>query len=150
METTRYEPPPFPRPVSGFVGREAELARVRALLPREALFLVYGVAGIGKSEFVYKMVEEARALAPLRRAPALAVAARAGQRCDHVFSIVRSRLGGSEAEAPAGLADDLGALAKALEARPTLVFLDDAHHLDAEALGEALGYLARHVARSRI
>ncbi|HEU4411616.1 MAG TPA: helix-turn-helix domain-containing protein [Polyangiaceae bacterium] len=150
METLRYEPPPFPRPVSGFVGREAELARARGLLSREALFLIYGVAGIGKSEFVYKMVEEARSLGALRRAPALALPARAGQRCDHLVSILRTRLGAADAGPGAGFADDLSAVAKALEARPALVFIDDAHNLEPEALGEALGFLARHVARSRI
>lgn len=150
METPRYEPPPFPRPVSGFVGREAELSRARTLLSREALFLIYGVAGIGKSEFVYKLVEEARSLGPLRRAPALVLSARAGQRCDHLVAILRSRLGAADAEPAAGLADDLSAVVKALEARPTLVFIDDAHNLETEALGESLGYLGRHVARSRI
>jgi tetratricopeptide (TPR) repeat protein len=150
VETPRYEPPLFPRPVSSFVGREAELARARSLLARESLFFIYGVAGVGKSEFVYKLVDEARSLGPLRRAPALALSAREGQRCDHLLSILRSRLGAADAGPAAGLADHLGAVVRALEARPALVFIDDAHHLEAEALGEALGYLARHVARSRV
>src|SRR5262249_46268864 len=64
-EISPHESPLFPHPVSGFVGRERELARVRSTLPREPLFLVYGVAGIGKSELVYKLVEEARALPAL-------------------------------------------------------------------------------------
>lgn len=148
-ETSRYESPPFPRPVNGFVGREAELARARSLLSRETLFLVYGVAGIGKSEFVYKVVEEARALPAFRRAATLSLSARAERRCEHLVSILRLRLG-ADPEPHAGLADDLDAVARVLEARPTLVFIDDVHNLDPEAVAEVLGYLARHVSRSRI
>jgi hypothetical protein len=148
-ETSRYESPPFPRPVTGFVGREAELARARSLLARETLFLVYGVAGIGKSEFVYKVVEEARALPSLRGAATLCLSARAERRCEHLVSILRLRLG-ADPEPHAGLADDLDAVARILEARPTLVFIDDVHHLDPETVAEVLGYLARHVSRSRI
>jgi DNA-binding winged helix-turn-helix (wHTH) protein len=148
-EISRFESPPFPRPVNGFVGREAELSRARALLPRETLFLVYGVAGIGKSEFVYKVVEEARALPSFRRAATISLSARAERRCEHLVSILRLRLG-ADPEPHAGLADDLNAVARVLEARPTLVFIDDVHNLDAETVAEVLGYLARHVSRSRI
>ncbi|HXT23060.1 MAG TPA: hypothetical protein VN923_20090, partial [Thermoanaerobaculia bacterium] len=109
-ETARHKSPPFPRPVNGFVGREPELSRVRALLPREPLFLIYGVAGIGKSEFVYKIVEEARAVPSLRRASTIAVSARVGLRCEHLLSILRLRLGASSHEPHAGLADDLNAI----------------------------------------
>lgn len=151
MEPSRSEPPPFPRAVSRFVGRDVELARLRALLPREALFLVYGVAGIGKSELVYKLVEEARALPALRRAATIAVSARPRLRCEHLFASLRQSLGAPAPEGAAGLAGDLHALVKALESRrPALIFIDDAHHLDAEAAGEALGFLARHVSKSRI
>lgn len=148
-EISRYESPPFPRPVSGFVGREAELARARSLLSRETLFLVYGVAGLGKSEFVYKVVEEARTLPSLRHAATLSLSARAERRCEHLVSILRLRLG-ADPEPHAGLADDLDAVARVLEARPTLLFLDDVHNLDPETVAEVLGYLARHVSRSRI
>ena len=148
-EISRYESPPFPRPVSGFVGREAELARARSLLPRETLFLVYGVAGLGKSEFVYKVVEEARALPALRHAATLSLSARVERRCEHLVSILRLRLG-ADPEPHAGLGDDLDAVARVLEARPTLLFIDDVHNLDPEKVAEVLGYLARHVSRSRI
>ncbi|UQA56720.1 ATP-binding protein [Polyangium aurulentum] len=148
-ETSR-DSAPFPRPVSGFVGREAELSRVRALLPRETLFLIYGVAGIGKSELVYKIVEEARALPALRRASTVALAARGGLGGEHLVASLRMRLGAAAPEPHTGLGDDLEAVARALEARPALVFIDDAHNLDAEGAGDVLGYLARHVSRSRI
>ncbi|MDC3982188.1 AAA family ATPase [Polyangium jinanense] len=149
-ETSRYDALPFPRAVTDFVGREAELSRVRALLPREPLFLVYGVAGIGKSEFVYKIVEEARSLPALRRASTIALAARAGLRWEHLLSVLRLRLSVAASEPHESLADDLSAVARALSARPALVFIDDVHHLDAEATAEVLGYLARHVSRSRL
>ena len=47
--------PPFPRAAPTFVGRQRELQRVLDLLDSDVLFLVYGVGGIGKSEFVYRV-----------------------------------------------------------------------------------------------
>jgi len=141
---------PFPRPVNDFVGRETELSRVRALLPREPLYLIYGVAGIGKTEFVYKIVEEARGLPALRRAPAIALAARQGMRWEQILSALRARLNATSSEAPDSFANDLAAVTKILSARPALVFLDDAHLLDPETTAEVLGYIARYISRSRL
>ena len=49
----------------------------------------------------------------------------------------------------AHLTEQIGALARLLEARPHLLFIDDLHHLPPEPVGDALRYLARHVRRSR-
>ena len=71
--------PPFPRPSSVFVGRADELRRVGELLPIDVLFLVYGMAGVGKSEFVYEAIECARQAPRFAGAPALLLRAQAGQ-----------------------------------------------------------------------
>ncbi len=44
-----------------FVGREPELARITELLDEEVLFVIYGVAGVGKTELAYRAFELARA-----------------------------------------------------------------------------------------
>lgn len=160
--------PPFPRSSGAFVDREHELGRTAELIGAEVLFLVYGLAGIGKSEFVYKAIEEARQTPRFRSAPALLLQAREGYRAEHLLSILRLRLrvrlgmdaanakaheGKSEPRLPQesapSFAEDLIAVARMLEARPCLLFLDDLHHLDA-AVGDMLGFLARHVRRSRV
>lgn len=147
--------PPFPRSVRTYVGRAGELARVAELLDRETLFLVYGVGGIGKSELVYKAIEDARHTPRWRSAEPLLVPVRAGLTVEHVLAQLRLALAlprPAELSRTAGpqLEDDLAEIASALEARPSLVFIDDVHHLDLERAAYVLGYLSRHVRESRI
>jgi DNA-binding response OmpR family regulator/tetratricopeptide (TPR) repeat protein len=147
--------PPFPRSVRTYVGRAGELARVAELLDRETLFLVYGVGGIGKSELVYKAIEDARQTPRWRAAEPLLIPVRAGLTVEHVLAQLRLALDlALPAELPqarsATLDDDLAEIAHALEARPWLVFLDDVHHLDLDQAAHVLGYLSRHVRESRI
>lgn len=147
--------PPFPRSVRTYVGRAGELARVAELIDRETLFLVYGVGGIGKSELVYRAIEDARQTPRWRSAEPLLIPVRAGLTVEHVLAQLRLAL---DLAAPAdlpqprsvALEDDLAEIAHALEARPCLVFLDDVHHLDLERAAHVLGYLSRHVRESRI
>jgi DNA-binding winged helix-turn-helix (wHTH) protein/tetratricopeptide (TPR) repeat protein len=141
--------------VRTYVGRAGELARVAELLDRETLFLVYGVGGIGKSELVYKAIEDARHTPRWRSAEPLLVPARAGLTVEHVLAQLRLALDlarPAELSRAAGpqLEDDLAEIARALEARPTLLFVDDVHHLDLERAAYVLGYLSRHVRESRI
>jgi DNA-binding response OmpR family regulator/tetratricopeptide (TPR) repeat protein len=147
--------PPFPRSVRTYVGRAGELARVADLLDRETLFLVYGVGGIGKSELVYKAIEDARQTLRWRSAEPLLIPVRAGLTVEHVLAQLRLALNlAIPADLPqarsATLDDDLAEIAYALEARPWLVFLDDVHHLDLDQAAHVLGYLSRHVRESRI
>jgi tetratricopeptide (TPR) repeat protein len=125
---------PFPHSVSTFVGRRAELDRALSLFDSETLFVFYGPAGIGKSELVYRLVEEVNARGG-KPFGTIAVAGRGGD--------VLASLGGA-----LGTDAELGAIAGALEAAPVLVFLDDAHTFDSDALANALSYLARHVRTS--
>jgi DNA-binding winged helix-turn-helix (wHTH) protein/tetratricopeptide (TPR) repeat protein len=147
--------PPFPRSVRTYVGRAGELARVAELLERETLFLVYGVGGIGKSELVYRAIEDARHTQRWRSAEPLLISARAGLTVEHVLAQLRLALDlAVPADLPqprsVALEDDLAEITHALEARPWLVFLDDVHHLDLERAAHVLGYLSRHVRESRI
>ena len=147
--------PPFPRAVATWVGRDAELARAVQLLEGETLHLVYGVGGVGKSELVYKLVEEAQRTPRWNDAAALVLAARPGMGGAHLAAALKSQLGArrrriSFAATGASAADDLADIAAALEAHPTLVFLDDLHHLSAADAAELLGFLSRHVRASRI
>jgi hypothetical protein len=153
--------PPFPRPSSGFVGRSEERRRVAELLSSEVLYLVYGIAGIGKSEFVYQAIEDARGTPRFSGASAVFAKALFGQSLGEFVAQLRSRLSADKRElgaAPQSLEQECAAVARLLEdpARPVLLFLDDLHHLHGEldgkkdGAGALLGYLGRHVRASRI
>ncbi|MBK9030759.1 MAG: winged helix-turn-helix domain-containing protein [Myxococcales bacterium] len=147
--------PPFPRAVATWVGRSDELARAVALLDRDTLHLFYGVGGVGKSELVYKLVEEAQRTTRWTDAAAVVLAARPGASGAHLAAALKSQLGARRrriafAATGASADDDLTDIASALEAHPTLVFLDDLHHLPAADTAELLGFLSRHVRASRI
>ena len=85
--------PPFPRAVASWVGRADELARAVALLDRETLHLFYGVGGVGKSELVYKLVEEAQRTPRWADAQALVLAAQPGASGAHLAALLKSQLG---------------------------------------------------------
>ena len=147
--------PPFPRAVATWVGRAAELQRGAELIGSETLHLVYGVGGVGKSELVYKLVEEAQRRPPWSAAAAVVLVARPGTGAAHLAAALKSQVGArrrriSFSATGASAQDDLADIAQALEAAPTIVFLDDLHHLEPREAAEVLGYLSRHVRQSRV
>lgn len=144
----------FQRAVSSFVGRDGELARVRELIDREIVFMVYGVAGVGKSELVFKIFEELAdddAWSGLGR---LHVEVPAGRGVADLVALVSAQLAGRgparDVQVPAGSGDDLARLVALLDARPHLILVDDAHNLPSDELGELLDFIARHVQKSRL
>ncbi len=122
------------------------------LLPREPLFLIYGVAGIGKSELVYELVDRVRGTTPWRDAEPLLFEVQPHHSIERVVTLLAGQL----SEGPGHGSDhrvaghELACVARFLDQVPRLLFLDDAHHLDPEALGGVLGYLSRQVRSSRI
>ncbi len=144
--------PPFPRCVRTYVGRTGELARVAAMLDREPLFLIYGVGGIGKSEFVYKAIEALCDQPAWRSAEPILIAVRAGLSAEHVLAKLRLTLseGDRGKKTISDFSADLAEIAHALNAKPRVIFFDDLHHLAPERAAEMLGYLSRHVRQSRI
>jgi predicted ATPase len=59
---TSYHPPgTLPPQMSGFVGRRAELTRVREVLRRSRLVTVTGAGGVGKTRLALRAADEARA-----------------------------------------------------------------------------------------
>ena len=137
---------PFPRAVNTFVGRHEELGRIIELIEREPLFLVCGIAGVGKSELVFKSIELARERPRWRDVRPILIRADPGLEVDELVAQLRARL--TDTTSRGG--DELPALARSLEERPSFVFLDDAHHIDPASLSQALAYLSRHVVASRL
>ena len=150
------DPPIFPRSTPTYVGRGAELARAVGLATDETLHLVYGVGGVGKSELVFRIVEELRRQARWAEARAILVDLRPGMTLESLVANLAALAGARRARtelATGGaqsLDDDLAAAARALERSPALVFVDNLHHLDPAAAGHALGYLSRRVRGSRL
>jgi tetratricopeptide (TPR) repeat protein len=144
----------FPRAAPTFVGRSRDLARAAGLLNEETLHLVYGVAGIGKTEFVFKMFEQAQ-LAGLAL-PSVLVSIRATDDRETALGRIASAVGIRRAKtslatgSQVDLEAEAVAIAERLEQSPQLVFIDDAHHIDSTGAGQLLGYLSRRVRRSRI
>jgi hypothetical protein len=140
------EPPIFPRSTPTYVGRGAEVKRAVDLAD-ETLHLIYGVGGVGKSELVFRIVEELRRDPRWAEARALLVEARPGMAPEHLVANLAAVAGARRPRtelATAGassLDDDLALAARALERSPALVFIDDLHHLDPAAAGRVLGYL---------
>lgn len=153
--------PPFPRPCSVFVGRVEERQRVLSFLDSEVLFLIYGIAGIGKSEFVYHLAEAAQTThGPIL--PVL-VCAEPDQTADaFVSQVVRSlqRMEQSAENAPTdgpekAARSDWNRIVDLLEQarQPRLLCFDDLHLLAdgaASFVAALLGHLSRYVRRSRV
>ena len=160
-EIVHHRTPPFPRAVRTFTGRQKELSRALSLLETEVLFLVYGVSGIGKSEFVYKLIEQARATPPWDGAQLILVTVGEDHRAENLTAFLRLHTGllrahdtaldaGLLASRAPSVQDDLAEIVAALNARPFLVFIDDLHNLDTATAARLLCYLSRYVQRSRI
>ncbi len=140
-------PSALPQPISTFVGRVDQRARLGALLADQVVCLIYGVAGIGKTELCYRVAADARAAGPLAGAPARLWRATAGAGLDEAIAGLRAGAGDRRA---VGDGHELELLIDELEARPALLVIDDAHHADPGGLGRLLATLARHVTRSRV
>ncbi|MGW5050536.1 BTAD domain-containing putative transcriptional regulator [Actinokineospora sp. NPDC004072] len=121
------EPPPparGPRPLTSFVGRTAELARLRALLAERRLVTLVGPGGAGKTRLATVLAGELAAPTPF--------AALAGvHAAEDVVPAVLSAVGGRETplfEAmPARAA--LDRLVDVLSARPAVLVLDNCEHV---------------------
>ncbi|MBE7450385.1 MAG: AAA family ATPase [Kofleriaceae bacterium] len=151
-----WSAPVFPRPVATFAGRRAELERVLAHVDRDTLFFLFGVGGIGKSELAYQIVHEVRLRPRWAEAVPVLVELRPGATASRTLAQLLAAVGAVPAPRrgqpteEAHLGEQLELLARALEARPYLLVLDDAHHLPPAAVAEALGYLSRRVQASRL
>jgi DNA-binding response OmpR family regulator len=138
------------------VGRDTELLRIGELLDEEVLFLIYGVAGIGKTELALRALEIARQRPRWKHALPTLVQVQPGMTEQHFIAVLRHRTGADTARAerlsgPArSLAEELEPVVHALEAHSSLVFLDDVHLIESAAVARILGHLARHVRSSRV
>ena len=144
----------FPRAAPTYVGRSREIARAAALLGDETLHLVYGVAGIGKTEFVFKVFEQQ--LVTDQTLPSVLVSIRSTDDRETALGRIASALGIRRAKASLAtggkvdLEAEAAAIAEQLEQTPRLLFIDDAHHIAPADAGLLLGYLSRRVRQSRI
>ncbi|MCB9575368.1 MAG: hypothetical protein H6709_25100, partial [Kofleriaceae bacterium] len=140
-------PASLPQPISTFVGRADARARLGALLADQVVVLVYGVAGIGKTELCYRVAADLRAAGPLAGVPTRLWRATAGATLDDAVAGLRAL---DRRDHAVGDDHALDLLVAELEARPTLVLIDDAHVAAPAAIGRLLAVLARHVTRSRV
>lgn len=139
---------PFPHAVRRFTGRRAELDRVLAHADSEVLFFVYGLAGIGKTELVYQVVEELRARPKWAEATPVLVEIEPGSTAAQALAQMLSAVGVVSVSRRGR--SQMARLAQRLEARQHLLVLDDVHHMSEDAASEILGYLSRHVQASRL
>lgn len=151
-----WSAPVFPQPVSGFAGRRSEIDRALRHVDRDNLFFIYGVAGIGKTELAYQLIREIGALPQWADAIPLLVDARPGLTAPRILAQLLAAVGSSpvprrgQPTEQAHLTEQLERLARALDERPHLLFIDDVHNLPHEPVAEALCYLSRRVRNSRL
>lgn len=139
-----------PRATPGWVGRDSELARIvaRAVDPAsaEAVFVICGVAGIGKTELAIRALDEVGRARGWRDPRSVAISLPPGADAAHALAALREACRIAERPEPANtLEAALAPIIDALEVQPTLLRIDDLHHLaDAEA-GALIGTLTRHL-----
>lgn len=145
-----------PRSTLSFVGRDAELARIAELFDEDVLFLIYGVAGIGKTELAYRALELAQTRPGWSRAVPTLIQVQPDMTVPHLLAVLRQRTGADAARPDhlgarsSSLAEELDAVSRALDAQPRLLFLDDVHLIDPAPMARILGHLARCVRASRV
>lgn len=132
---------PFPRPSSSWAGRSRLIDRVLELFEGEVVFLVYGPAGIGKTELVYEIAKESGWAVDDSVVLSLSRTSTIGEVCRALRLVL---------ELEPVESTDLSDVAGALESRPLLVLLDDVHHLDPDAAIDMLTYMARHLRSTRM
>ncbi|QNO37890.1 hypothetical protein H4J02_02275 [Protaetiibacter sp. SSC-01] len=120
-----------PLPITGFVGRRAELAAVVEARAHSRLVTIVGPGGVGKTRI---------AIEAIRRDPG-------GDRRQVFVDLVPYRalpeLLSALAEQLGALRPDLDAIARMLRDGPTLLVLDNAEHVRDDAAALAMGLLAR-------
>lgn len=141
-------PATFPRPVGTFIGRRREIARVLGFIEREVLFLIYGPGGIGKTEFVYKVIDELHDREPWASLPRVLLPIE--ERGAYLLALLRKELAVGGGPAPQEERAALEEIVRVLDARPALLVLDDLHQVDPEAGAAVVSYLARRVRKSRL
>lgn|GEM_PF-2119004 len=130
------------------MGRTGELTRILDHLGDEVVFLICGVAGIGKTELAIRAIECIEARPAWRNARFLDVAVPPGAHPSHAIARLRLASGAVGRAEAASLEDALAPVVAALDAVPTVVRLDDLHHLTDDEAGRMLGYLTRHLRTS--
>lgn len=154
------------------LGREEELLQLRSLVygARNAVggaLLVRGEPGIGKTTLVESALAEHDTFRIVRLQgveveasfPYAALQRLAGPLADHTDAIpdaprtaLRVAIGAEAGDPPQPALVGLGALsmlAASADDRPTVWFVDDAHHIDEESL-VVLGFVARRVSAERV
>src|SRR5215831_7056803 len=126
-----------------FVGRHVELERILGLLDDAALFLICGVAGIGKSELAYRAIELIGERGDWTSAERMLIQVERDTDEEHLIAVLRLRFGAPGGGRGGSLAEKLEPVVRALSTRPHLLVLDDVHHIGASAAGEILGHLGR-------
>lgn len=129
-----------------FVGRAQELERILQGAARSPVVVVYGVAGIGKTELAFRAVNRLRAIGGWHDAQFVPI------HLDARFDADLGTLLAMRLRAPGGAnprftdADDEWALAE-LESRPHLIVIDDAH-LSPTRVAVVIDALMRRLTRS--
>ncbi|MEJ7603130.1 MAG: hypothetical protein WKG01_34905 [Kofleriaceae bacterium] len=139
-----------PRATPTFVGRESELARILDRVGSEAVFLICGVAGIGKTELAIRAVEQIARLRDRNDLRTFTVALRPGMHVSHAIAQLRLACRLTGRPGTTTLEDALGPIVEQLEETSALVRLDDVHVLPDEDAGLLLGYFARHLHTARV
>lgn len=142
-----------PNPPPVFVGRGAEVERLRTMIERGPVSVVWGLGGLGKSALVSEVL---RRSFPQELGRAVLVAMRPGDSVDQLRGealAALARANGLDDEALEETARDPEAVVATLidlaERQKIFVVLEDLHHGDFDAAKALLGAIARYARDSR-
>jgi tetratricopeptide (TPR) repeat protein len=133
-----------PRALPTFVGRQPELERALALLGEDTLCMISGLPGVGKTELGYRLMIELSRLERWADARVVRVVVEPG---DDLAAVTQRWAAALELETSPSESIAV-ALAAALDAGPTIAFVDDADHLAAGEAANLFGAVARELRRS--
>lgn len=140
-----------PRPPTAFVGRSAELARLGDRLARAHAIAITGDAGVGKTSLVLQALDHAGL-----RTDAVYLVARPGEAvaavlCDVLHALAPFDEAAREVARAVHHRDMLlGAALDVAERAGIVVVVEDAHHLEDDAIGAVVDAFARFATRARL
>lgn len=134
-----------PRVVSTFVGRDRELGRALELLPEENLCVISGVGGVGKTELAHRLINDVLRAEDWGQARVVRAAVTPGGDATSFAGEFAAALGVPPDAALPVLA---ASLAAEIDRVRSIVFIDDAHHLEPAAGSNLFGALARPLRQS--
>jgi tetratricopeptide (TPR) repeat protein len=133
----------IPVPPSVFVGRDAEIAQLSAMLSQVPIGLVFGVPGVGKSALIHAVAAE-------WTGPVVYHRVTTDETLATLVDDIRRQVAGGPVKQAESEEERLAELSRGLDERKALMLLDDAHRLSETDQVALFGSLGRRLRKGRV